>query len=76
MKFKLILTLFLIVIVSINFGEAQEKRSIAVITLKACEGISLGEADILTSRLNSELIATNSFSVMEREQIDNIFNEG
>ena len=54
---------------------AQEKRTIAVISIQAYEGISQGEAEILTDRLRTELVNTNVFTVMEREEMQEILTE-
>jgi curli biogenesis system outer membrane secretion channel CsgG len=53
----------------------QTKINIAVMTLKAASGISEGEAELITERLNTELFRTGKVNVMERNQMQEILKE-
>lgn len=55
---------------------AQEKtiKRIAILDLQG-EGINQTEARTLTGRLRSKLVNTNTFHVLEREQMDEILGE-
>ncbi|OGJ91390.1 MAG: hypothetical protein A2268_00095 [Candidatus Raymondbacteria bacterium RifOxyA12_full_50_37] len=50
------------------------KNTVALNTLDA-KGITKNEADVLTSKLRSELIATAGFTVLERDKMDEILKE-
>ncbi len=56
-------------------GAAQEKPAVAVLTLKNANGVSDGEAQIITDRLRIELFKTRNVEVMEREQMKVILEE-
>ncbi len=49
--------------------------NIAVLNLKNAEGISEGDAGLITDRLNVELFKTNKVNLLEREQINDILSE-
>jgi TolB-like protein len=49
--------------------------NIAVLTLKNSEGISQGDASLITDRLNVELFNTKRVNLLEREQIKDILKE-
>ncbi len=53
---------------------AQEKTAVAVLQFEP-RNISQAEAVILSDRLRAELVATNHFNVLEREQMDKILRE-
>jgi TolB-like protein len=53
----------------------EQKANFAVITLKNGEGVSGGEAEIITDRLRTELFRTGRVSMMERDQMQEILNE-
>jgi TolB-like protein len=50
------------------------KYTVAVLPFQA-SGISNGEAELLMSRLNSELVKTNKFVVVERSRVDELLAE-
>jgi len=52
----------------------QEKTAVAVLPFEP-RNISQAEAVILSDRLRAELVATNHFNVLEREQMDKILRE-
>ncbi len=70
-------SLFLAVMVFILYAESvpETKSNIAVMTLKAGNGISEGEAELITDRLRTELFKTGLVNVMEREQMQEILKE-
>jgi formylglycine-generating enzyme required for sulfatase activity len=72
---KFLIIILVVILISNVPTLAQEKRNIAVISLQAFEGISQGEAEILTDRLRTELLSTGAFAVMERAQMDEILKE-
>ncbi len=49
--------------------------NIAVLTLKNSEGISAGDAALITDRLNAELFKTGRVNLLERDQIQDILKE-
>ncbi len=54
---------------------AQDKISLAVMTLKNASGITQGEAELITDRLGVELFNTGKVNVMERNQMQEILKE-
>jgi hypothetical protein len=54
--------------------KVQEKTAVAVLQFEP-RNISQAEAVILSDRLRAELVATNHFNVLEREQMDKILRE-
>jgi hypothetical protein len=54
--------------------QAQEKTAVAVLQFEP-RNISQAEAIILSDRLRAELVSTNHFNVLEREQMDKILRE-
>jgi TolB-like protein len=52
----------------------NEKPRVAVLELKS-DGLSETEAQTMTARLRSELVKTNTFTIIERDVMDDILNE-
>lgn len=75
MKTRLIFIIIGALLNCIISSLAQEKHTIAVISIQAYEGVSQGEAEILTDRLRNELVNTGTFSVMERQEMQEILKE-
>jgi curli biogenesis system outer membrane secretion channel CsgG len=73
-KLLILLSLSLILF-SICHSQTSEKRQVAVISIQAYEGVSQGEAEVLSDQLRTELLNTGKFKVMEREQMDEILKE-
>ncbi|MBI5804418.1 PEGA domain-containing protein [candidate division TA06 bacterium] len=75
---KLIFILLMAVLAAILPAAAQdkapEKTAVAVLQFEP-RNISQAEAVILSDRLRAELVATNHFNVLEREQMDKILRE-
>lgn len=57
-----------------TLAAAQEKTAVAVLQFEP-RNISQAEAVILSDRLRAELVSTNHFNVLEREQMDKILRE-
>jgi len=53
---------------------AQEKTNIAVLDLSG-ENITASDAEIISSRLRSELVNTNQFNLIERKKMNALLNE-
>ncbi len=68
-KFLLPLLLFPLVIT------AAPHDKIAVLNLKNTEGVSAGEAELLSDRLRNDLFSTGKVEVMERDQMQSILAE-
>jgi TolB-like protein len=56
-------------------AQVQQKDKIAILTLKNSNGVTNGEAEILSDRLRNEFFSTGIVEVMERDQMQNILNE-
>jgi len=69
-----ILILPLLLLGLVSTGRAEEKTALAVLQFEP-RNISTAEAVILSDRLRAELVATNHFNVLEREQMDKILRE-
>lgn len=54
---------------------SEAKINIAVISLKAGNGVAQGESELITDRLRVELFRTGSVNVMERDQMQEILKE-
>ncbi|MBN1761433.1 MAG: hypothetical protein JW863_24125 [Chitinispirillaceae bacterium] len=54
---------------------ATQLDKIAVLNLKNTEGVTQGEAELLTDRLRNDLFSTGKVEVMERDQMQNILAE-
>ena len=54
---------------------AEEKPTVAVLTLKNTSGVTEGETQIISDRLRVELFRTGNVHVMEREQMDVVLRE-
>jgi len=67
---KLILLFILIPV----FGLLAQEKTMALLDLKG-ENISASDTEIITSRLRSELAATNKFNIIEREKMNELLNE-
>jgi len=70
---KLIVSLLLLPVLAAT-ALAQEKIAVAVLPFEP-RNISQAEAVILSDRLRAELVGTNHFNVLEREQMDRILRE-
>jgi TolB-like protein len=72
------LMILLLAFVSITAGQDNEakagRNTIAVNSLQA-KGISADEADVLTSKLRSEIARSGKFRMLERSQMDEILKE-
>lgn len=64
-----------IVSVSKESGDSSKPKNIAVLTLKNSEGVSVGDAELITDRLNIELFKTKQVTLLERGQIKEILAE-
>jgi len=51
------------------------KKNIAIMTLKNGSGVGVGEAELITDRLGTELFQTGMVNVMERNQMNDILKE-
>ncbi len=60
---------------TLSTDETVKLPNIAVLTLKNSEGISPGDAALITDRLNVELFRTNRVNLLERDQIKDILKE-
>lgn len=49
--------------------------NVAVLNLKAADGVTAGEAEIISDRLRAELFNTGNVSIMEREEMKQILAE-
>jgi len=56
---------------------AQSRKTVTLATmpLNASSGLTIGEAQLLTSRLNSELVRLGMFRVVERARVDDLLKE-
>ncbi len=57
------------------FQANEAPLNYAVVSLKAGEGITEGEADVITDRLRTELFKTGTINIMERDQMQSILKE-
>lgn len=64
----------LIILLTFHSIIAQNKTSIAVLTLQG-NGISTSEARVLTEELRSELVQSEKYDVLERNNMESILNE-
>lgn len=66
----------LTIVLLLNFSLllAQDKQTIAVLDLDA-EGLSRSEARIISSRLRTDLFNTSTFTVLERDKMEDILQE-
>jgi TolB-like protein len=53
----------------------QQKDKVAILTLKNSNGVSIGEAEIISDRLRNDFFTTGRVDVMERDQMQNILKE-
>jgi len=74
---KAILVLFLVLYVGVSLAQQQgeQKTSVAVMNLESLEGISSGTAYILSNYLRTQMVNTNKFTIVTRENMDQIFKE-
>ncbi len=72
MKYAFTSLLLIVLLYSISYS--QDKAFIAVLELEA-GGISAYEAQVLSSRLRTELFKTDKFTVLERDKMDEILIE-
>lgn len=72
-KITSIIIVSLVLILS-GISYSQEITTAAVLTLKA-KGISNDEADVLTDRLRSDFVNLKKYSVVERENMEEIMRE-
>lgn len=54
---------------------AQEKTTIAIMTLKNNGGLNEGEVNIVSDRINFAVVHDGGFVVLEREQMDQVLKE-
>jgi TolB-like protein len=59
----------------VSSTSVPEKPAIAVLNLKESSGVTTGEAELLSDRLRAELFNTGSFTVMERDQMQQVLKE-
>jgi len=69
-----VILLMLLAIISAYPGYAQEKRTLAILDFDGL-GISQQEAQLLTNRLRTLLVQTDSYRVIERGQMEQILQE-
>ena len=74
MKLKTFIFFIIISILSIN-SYAQDKPTLVVMDLKAMGGITKDDAAILSERLRSALTKTGKYTILSREEMDNIVKE-
>ncbi len=72
---KLLLLIMVSVAISEAFSQQQSKLRIAVIDFSTTGGLTSQETVTLTNRLNSMLVKTNAFIVLERGKMDEILKE-
>ena len=72
MKYRILIPVLLLLLPGLSRG--QEKTAVAVLQFEP-RNISQAEAVILSDRLRAELVSTNHFNVLEREQMDKILRE-
>jgi len=65
---------FVLLMVIVLYGQSPQKTTIAVIDFEG-KGISAIEASILANRLQSELVNTQAFLVIERGQMQSVLDE-
>lgn len=53
----------------------QQKDKVAILTLKNSNGVSIGEAEIISDRLRNDFFTTGRVDVMERDQMQSILKE-
>jgi len=73
-KWNLIIILLLLLF-SVMIAQENQKLRIAVIDFSTTGGLSKQETVTLTKRLNSMLVKTNAFIVLERGKMDEILKE-
>ena len=56
-------------------AQEQQKPAAAVMELKAMEGVSQGAAAMLTNYLRTQLVNTKKFTIVTRENMEEILNE-
>ena len=71
---KMFIKTFWLFLLLVTITFAQNKMNLAVMDLDA-EGISASENRIISSRLRTELIETQKFTVVEREKVEEILKE-
>ncbi len=74
MKFHQIMVIFLFVFLFSGLASAQDKTAVAVLDLKGI-GLSAQDVEIISSRVRTELVQTNRFTVVEREKMKEILDE-
>ncbi len=75
MKVKITVLIILLMYVHSSMAQIQDKINIAVIDLDSRGGLSDTEIGILTDRLRSMLVRTNSFDVVDRGMMEEILKE-
>lgn len=58
-----------------DIDSSDYQKNIAILAIKHSGGISKGEADLITDRLNAELFKTGSVNMVERQEISQILKE-
>jgi TolB-like protein len=81
MSYSYVLALFILIVIHHSFLLSQQqitpkaKLNIAVMDFDAREGLSKGEAATLSDVLNSELIKSDEFTIVDRSRIKAILTE-
>jgi len=71
---RIVLFLFVLLFTISDLYAQSEKEQVAVLELDV-DGLSLSEAATLTNRLRSELVKTDSFTIVERSKMNEILDE-
>ena len=73
--YKATIIMTILIFSTVIFAQEKEKLRIATIDFSTTGGLSSQEARTLTNRLNSMLVKTNAFIVLERGKMDEILKE-